>query len=175
MTEPGSPNPPSNSSPGSQGDSGSEKSFQISAPSISLPKGGAIRGIGGRFAARPVTGTGSISVPIATSSGRSAFDPQRSPTYDSGAGNGPLGFGWSLSLPSIMRKTDKRLPRYQDAIESYVFILSGAEDLVPTLVKDTINNWIPGCSRPDRSRTGVSYQALPSTHRGAICQNRALD
>ena len=37
------------------------------APSISLPKGGgAIRGMGEKFAANPVTGTGSMSVPIAT-------------------------------------------------------------------------------------------------------------
>ena len=37
---------------------------QISAPAISLPKGGgAIRGIGEKFAANPVTGTGSMSVP----------------------------------------------------------------------------------------------------------------
>ena len=36
-------------------------------PSISLPKGGgAIRGMGEKFAANPVTGTGSMSVPIAT-------------------------------------------------------------------------------------------------------------
>src|SRR6202045_1203676 len=80
---------------------------------ISLPKGGgAIRGIGEKFAANPVTGTGSMSVPIATSPGRSGFGPQLSISYDSGAGNGPFGFGWNLSLPSITRKTDKGLPRY---------------------------------------------------------------
>ena len=71
----------------------------FSAPSMSLPKGGgAIRGIGEKFAANPVTGTGSMSVPIATSPGRSGFGPQLSLSYDSGAGNGPFGFGWSLSL-----------------------------------------------------------------------------
>jgi hypothetical protein len=43
----------------------------FAAPSISLPKGGgAIRGMGEKFAANPVTGTGSMSVPIATSPGR---------------------------------------------------------------------------------------------------------
>jgi hypothetical protein len=106
-----------------------------SVPSISLPKGGgAIRGIGEKFAANPVTGTGSLSVPIATTPGRSGFGPQLSLSYDSGAGNGPFGFGWSISLPSITRKTDKGLPMYQDADESDVFILSGAEDLVPVLV-----------------------------------------
>src|SRR5262245_41480776 len=104
------------------------------APSIVLPKGGgAIRGIGEKFAANPVTGTGSMTVPIATSPGRSGFGPQLSLSYDSGSGNGPFGFGWSLSMPSITRKTDKGLPQYHDADESDVFILSGAEDLVPVL------------------------------------------
>ena len=108
-----------------------------SPPSISLPKGGgAIRGIGEKFAANPVTGTGSLSVPIFASPGRSGFGPQLSLSYDSGAGNGPFGFGWNLSNPSITRKTDKGLPRYQDADESDVFILSGSEDLVPVLVED---------------------------------------
>jgi Salmonella virulence plasmid 65kDa B protein len=106
------------------------------APSIILPKGGgAIRGIGEKFAANPVTGTGSMTVPIATSPGRSGFGPQLSLSYDSGGGNGPFGLGWSLSLPSITRKTDKGLPTYQDADESDVFILSGAEDLVPVLIE----------------------------------------
>src|SRR4249920_830131 len=88
-------------------------------PSISLPKGGgAIRGIGEKFAANPVNGTGSMSVPIATSPGRSGFGPQLSISYDSGNGNGPFGFGWTLSLPAITRRTDKGLPQYRDAEES---------------------------------------------------------
>jgi len=85
--------------------------------------------MGEKFAANPVTGTGSMTVPIASSPGRSGFGPQLSLSYDSGAGNGPFGFGWSLSLPSITRKTDKGLPRYLDgqaqALDSDVFILSG--------------------------------------------------
>src|SRR5512141_1379986 len=112
-------------------------SNKIASPTISLPKGGgAIRGMGEKFAANPVTGTGSMSVPIATSPGRSGFGPQLSLAYDSGAGNGPFGFGWSLSIPQITRKTDKGLPQYRDAEESDVFILSGAEDLVPVLQPD---------------------------------------
>ena len=106
-------------------------------PSISVPKGGgAIRGIGEKFGVNPVTGTGSLSIPIFTSPGRSGFGPQLSLSYDSGSGNGPFGFGWILSLPSITRKTDKGLPKYQDANESDEFILSGAEDLVPVLMKN---------------------------------------
>src|SRR5215204_4770251 len=111
-------------------------------PSISLPKGGgAIRGIGEKFAANPVTGTGSLSVPIFTSPGRSGFGPSLSLSYDSGSGNGPFGFGWSLSLPSITRKTSKGIPKYQDANDSDVFILSGAEDLVPVFAKNDDGSW----------------------------------
>src|SRR5512137_1575929 len=113
----------------------------IHAPTINLPKGGgAIRGMGEKFTANPVTGTGSMSIPIATSPGRSGFGPQLSLSYDSGAGNGPFGLGWKLSLPSITRKTDKGLPKYQDADD--VFILSGAEDLVPEFEKDADGNWV---------------------------------
>lgn len=133
------------------------------APSISLPKGGgAIRGIGEKFAANPVTGTGSMIVPIATSPGRSGFGPQLSLSYDSGSGNGPFGFGWSLSLPQITRKTDKGLPRYDDATESDVFILSGAEDLVPVFKKDQRGEWIRDASGnpiiDERDRDGYTVR-----------------
>ena len=43
----------------------------------------AISGIGEKFAANPVTGTGSMTVPIATGPGRSGFGPQLSLSYDS--------------------------------------------------------------------------------------------
>ncbi len=61
----------------SQSNSPSAKdSFKISAPSISLPKGGGdIRGMGEKFDPNPVTGTGTMTVPIATSTGRSGFGP----------------------------------------------------------------------------------------------------
>ena len=112
----------------------SNKGSAFSAPSISLPKGGgAIRGIDEKFSVNPVTGTGSLSVSIFTSPSRSDFSPKLSLNYDSGAGNGPFGLGWNLSIPSITRKTDKGVPKYQDAEESDTFILSGAEDLVPSL------------------------------------------
>lgn len=125
------------SAPAQQAQATDQDSFRVQAPAVSLPKGGgAIKGIGEKFAANPVTGTGSMSIPIATSPGRGGFGPQLSLSYVSGAGNGPFGFGWSLSLPSITRKTDKGLPRYRDHEESDVFILSGAEDLVPELFGD---------------------------------------
>ena len=109
-------------------------SFSITPPAITMPKGGgAIRGIGEKFTANPVTGTGSMSMPIATSPGRSGFGPQLALSYDSGAGNGPFGLGWNLALPAITRKAEKGLPRYRDDEHSDVFLLSGAEDLVSVL------------------------------------------
>ena len=130
----------------------------VQPPAVTLPKGGgAIRGIGEKFAANPVTGTGSLSVPIPASSGRSGFGPTLTLSYDSGAGNGVFGIGWSLSLPSITRKTDKGLPRYEDrpGHDSDVFILSGAEDLVPVLVEKngawTRPNPLPRRTLPDGS------------------------
>jgi len=73
------------------------------APGISLPRGGgALRGIGEKLAANPVTGTGSTTVP---------------------------GLGWSLPLPSVTRKTDKGIPQYDDTSESDVFILAADSPL----------------------------------------------
>ena len=108
----------------------------VVAPRVELPKGGgSIRGIDEKFAASAATGAGTFSVPIAASPGRSGFGPKLALQYDSGSGNGVFGFGWSLALPTITRKTSKGVPRYQDGTEdelqSDVFILSGAEDLVP--------------------------------------------
>jgi RHS repeat-associated protein len=136
-------------------DTGANRSFAIASPRVELPKGGgAIRGIGEKFAANPVTGTGSMSVPIATSPGRSGFGPQLLLSYDSGAGNGPFGFGWNLSLPSISRKTDTGLPQYLDAVDSDVFILSGAEDLVPVYRQDADGTWVAGHAGYQREPTG---------------------
>jgi RHS repeat-associated protein len=97
---------------------------------ISLPKGGgALHGIGEKFSADLFTGTANFSVPIEVPSGRNGFHPQLALGYSSGTGNGPFGLGWSLSVPGVARKTSKGLPRYDDTRD--VFILSGAEDLVP--------------------------------------------
>ena len=54
----------------------------FAAPSISLPKGGgAIHGTDEEFAADPVTGIGSMTVPSATSPGRAGFGPPLSLSY----------------------------------------------------------------------------------------------
>jgi RHS repeat-associated protein len=115
------------------------------APEISLPKGGgAVRGIGEKFQANAATGTGKLTVPLAVSKGRSGFGPELSLSYDSGSPNGICGMGWSHSLPFITYKTDKGLPKFRrhEKEECDVFILSGAEDLVPVLVLNREGHWI---------------------------------
>ena len=105
-----------------------------SLPSPSLPTGGgAIRGIDEKLSVNQATGTAALTVGVFTSPARQGFGPQLALSYDSGAGNGPFGLGWNLGVPAVTRKTSKGLPRYQDAADSDVFILSGAEDLVPLL------------------------------------------
>src|SRR5439155_21994126 len=81
-----------------------------------------------KFSAAAVTGTGTATLPLPISSSRSGFAPALELSYDSGRGNGIFGFGWGLSLASVSRRADKGIPRYDD---SDVFLLSGAEDLVP--------------------------------------------
>jgi RHS repeat-associated protein len=102
-------------------------------PAISLPKGGgAIIGIGEKLTIGP-SGTARLTVPVFTPPARQGFTPALELGYDSGAGNGPFGIGWNLLVPSVTRKTSLGLPRYADADDSDMFILSGAEDLIPRL------------------------------------------
>lgn len=80
---------------------------QTPTPAISLPKGGgAIRGMGEKFGSNPVSGTGSLTIPLPLSPGRSGFTRALALAYDSGAGNGPYGFARSRSRPRQIRVRD---------------------------------------------------------------------
>lgn len=114
------------------------KSNAIEIPTISLPKGGgAIKGIDEKFQVNPVNGTSSFSIPLPLSPNRNGFTPQMSLSYNSGVGNGLFGMGWDIDLPSIQRRTDKKLPRYFDTnntegvAKEDSFMFSGVEELVP--------------------------------------------
>ncbi len=115
---------------------------KIAHHAIRLPKGGgAISGMGEKFQANAVTGTGNFSIPLPVTPGRDEFAPDLALGYNSGSGNTPFGLGWDIGLPAITRSTDKQLPTYNDAENKDTFILSGAEDLVPVLEK-TGEEWI---------------------------------
>ena len=116
------------------------KQFNIEPPSVSLPKGGgAIKSIDEKFSVNALNGTSSFGIPIPFSAAR-GFSPALSLSYNSGSGNGVFGLGWSLTVSSIKRKTEKELPQYYDAADSDTYIISEAEDLVPEFRKsDKIN------------------------------------
>lgn len=98
-------------------------------PSISAAGGGGtIKGLGETFSTSLSTGSVSVVVAIAASTGRDGFELGLQLIYDSGSGNSPWGIGWSTSVPSITRETDRGIPRYGP---DDTFILAGAEHLVP--------------------------------------------
>jgi RHS repeat-associated protein len=108
---------------------------RLEMATISLPRGGgAIRGIDEKFSINPSNGTLSLSVPLPMTPSREEFVPPITLRYDSGAGNGVVGLGWALELPEIRRRTDRQIPRYRD--DEDVFVLTGAEDLVPAATWD---------------------------------------
>jgi RHS repeat-associated protein len=124
----------------------------LALPTVTLPKGGgAVRGIDEKLTVALATGGASLSIPIPASPGRQGFGPSLSLTYGSGTGNGPFGMGWDLTVPSVTRKTSIGLPRYEDAEDSDVFVLSETEDLVPSLVADG-DSWVP---EPGTDPTGL--------------------
>ena len=111
--------------------------------SLTLPNGGgAIKGIDEKFTVNPSNGTAGFSIPFPFSPSRNGFVPSLSLSYNSGSGNSIFGLGWGAEPPSISRRTDKKLPRYNDFEESDIFIFSGYEDLVPSFSKDNTGNWI---------------------------------
>src|SRR5262245_51484760 len=117
-------------------------SDKSSASIISLPRGGgALHGIGEKFAPDLHTGTGNFTVPITLPPGRNGFQPQLNLVYSTGNGNGYFGLGWGLGIPGVSRKTSKGVPRYDD--ERDTFILSGSEDLVTVSVSPGQTHYRP--------------------------------
>ena len=131
-------NPPATGTPSSF--------FTQQVPQPSVPKGGgAIKSIDEKFTINAVNGTSGAGIGLPFSPSRNGFAPALSLNYNSGGGNGIFGLGWNLGPGSITRKTDKQLPQYKDAEDSDTFLLSGAEDLVPLLIKDDRGNWTKDC------------------------------
>lgn len=137
--------PPSRFSDARDGDRGSRpQSNAVATPSIVLPKGGgAVRAIDEKFSVNAANGTCELTIALPFSKTRSGLDGSVALRYSSGSGNSAFGLGWSLSLPSIARRTDRQLPRYEDAHDSDVFVIAGAEDLVPRWSKREDGAWAP--------------------------------
>lgn len=137
-------------------DTGGTAPPSILLPAIELPRGGgAIKGIEEKFQVNAVTGTSSLGVPIPTSPNRRGFTPALALTYDSGGGNGPFGLGWEVAIPAVTRKTDQKLPTYQDGREADTFMLAGLDDLVPMLDASAAEDTI---LRYPRTYRGTAYR-----------------
>ncbi|MHB1306150.1 MAG: toxin TcdB middle/N-terminal domain-containing protein [Limisphaerales bacterium] len=107
----------------------------VSPNSISVPSGpGSIEGLGESFQPTLNTGTAKHAVGLRMPPGVAGHQPGLSLRYDGGGANGPLGYGWSLPLPSIQRRTDQGIPTYGQDVgfpRSDRFINESKEELVP--------------------------------------------
>ena len=94
----------------------------VSPQAVSLPSGpGSITGLGTDFSSNPSTGSGRIQIPIGVPAGTAGTAPALSLDYDSGRGNGLMGMGWRLTLPSVRRTLVHRLPSYDDARDRFEY------------------------------------------------------
>jgi RHS repeat-associated protein len=76
------------------------------------------------------TGSAVLTYPINIPKGRNDVQPQLALMYNSGAGNGWLGMGWNLAVPSVSIDTRWGVPRFDPALETETYTLNG-EQLTP--------------------------------------------
>ncbi|KAI3317661.1 virulence plasmid 65kDa B protein-domain-containing protein [Xylariaceae sp. AK1471] len=143
-----------------------------SSTAQTFPSDGGLRAIqqsASKLSIDAATGALSLSIPLAIPSGRDGFSPGLELIYNSNAGNGPFGVGWSLALPSISRKTSQCVPRYRDdGSDEDLFLLSYCGELVPqegalsTVDSYTIQRYKP------RVQTGDSASRIEKWT-GAAC------
>jgi RHS repeat-associated protein len=96
---------------------------------------GSIEGLGESFQPTLNTGTAKYGLGIKLPPGAAGHQPSLALSYDGGGGNGPLGYGWSLSLPHIQRRSDEGIPTYGQTLgvpRADTFITESREELVPT-------------------------------------------
>ncbi len=107
----------------------------VSPNAISLPKGpGSLEGLGESFQPNLNTGTAAYGVSISVPPGTAGQEPSLRLRYEGGGGNGVLGYGWSLPLPMIQRRSDKGIPLYGENLglgRPDRFINESREELVP--------------------------------------------
>ena len=85
------------------------------------------------------SGTANLSYPIEIPAGRQGMQPNLALTYSSGSGNGWLGVGWDISIPSITVETRWGVPRYDQDKESETYLLNGEQ----LATKDSEGNYEP--------------------------------
>ncbi|HET8661435.1 MAG TPA: SpvB/TcaC N-terminal domain-containing protein [Micromonosporaceae bacterium] len=71
------------------------------------------------------TGDATLSYPIQVPPGRQGLQPRMDLSYDSGGGNGWVGLGWDLAVPTVTVDTRWGVPRYDSGNETESYQLSG--------------------------------------------------
>lgn len=118
---------------------------KIKVPSISLPKGGgAISGLSDSFSPNAFTGTGNYTLTFPVTPAR-GLEPELTLNYNSGNGNSEFGLGFSLTVSSISRATNKQIPKYSD-IDFYILGREG--ELAKTGQRTTTEGWIVNMFSP---------------------------
>lgn len=104
---------------------------------IIIPSGGILKGFDKKITVNTINGTNSVSIPLPT------FAIELSPSliliYSPVFVNSAFGMGWFVGILSIKRKIEKELPQYTYNTDSDIFTLSVAEDLVPLLKFNEVN------------------------------------
>ena len=80
------------------------------------------------------SGNAALSFDLKLPAGRQGMQPDLSIRYNNDGGNGWLGLGWDLSLPSISIDTRWGVPRYDAGMETETYTLVG-EQLAPTAIR----------------------------------------
>ena len=115
----------------------------IKTPEMAENGGYVSTSLGGLEYASPAAGVVSIPAPSPNSSGsvntgfpiklpagRNGLQPSLGVNYNSDAGNGWMGLGWNTGTPAITLNTKWGVPRFEETIESEMYLLDGADLLV---------------------------------------------
>lgn len=90
-------------------------------------------------------GDANVSYPIKIPAGRKGMQPQVALQYSSGGGNGWLGEGWNINIPSVSIDTRWGVPNFDPINESEIYSLGGEQMMYPKL-KNELGvkvDWMP--------------------------------
>lgn len=100
----------------------------VSPNRLKLPKGpGSLEGVGENVTPELSIGLMAYGIPIDLPPGHNGHTPSLRLSYSSGGGASAVGFGWSLSVPSIERMTSRGLPKY---VPDDLVAAGGGDELV---------------------------------------------
>src|SRR5439155_23123366 len=117
---------------------------------------GSIEGLGESFEPMLNTGTAKYGLNLKVPPGPAGHAPGVALSYESGRGNGPVGFSWGLNIPFIQRQTDKGIPRYVDT---------------PNGVDDDGDGLIDEADELDHFLTDFGEELVPTADGNFFCKN----